>query len=149
MEFACSICGYTSLKKENITKHFNRKRSCGPGIKEIVEIPIDINCKYCEKKFASSTSLKYHQKNSCKSRDIAMQKEINDLKEKVKELQKEGKTTINNQTINNNQTYNIIIVNNYEDTRLEQLTDKDINKIIKDSDEPISHYPTINKRNSF
>ena len=37
MEFACSICGYTSLKKENITKHFNRKRSCGPGTKEIVD----------------------------------------------------------------------------------------------------------------
>ncbi len=47
MEFACSVCGHSSTKKQNIIKHFNKKQSCGSGIKKIVEISIEIKCEYC------------------------------------------------------------------------------------------------------
>ena len=62
MEFSCSVCGYTSTQKEHILTHINRKKSCGPGIKEIVEIPVEIICKYCNKKFATSRTLERHLK---------------------------------------------------------------------------------------
>ena len=38
-EYKCSICGYISSKKSNVISHINRKRTCGSGIKEIIEIP--------------------------------------------------------------------------------------------------------------
>jgi hypothetical protein len=150
MEFGCSACEYTSSKKENVLKHFNRKKNCGPGIKEIVEIPIEIKCKYCDKNFSSSTSLNYHQKHNCKNMKNQLEEENNLLKQKIKQLQKEKSTTINNnnQTINN-QTINIIIVNNYEDTNLEKLTDKTYNKIIKDSDEVYQIIPRLIKEIHF
>jgi hypothetical protein len=129
MEYGCSICEYTSSRKNDVIKHFSRKKSCGSGVKEIIEIPVEIKCEHCDKNFSCSISLNTHQKNYCKKKDKIKDEEIRKLKEQVKilkELEKKPTTTINN-------TYNIMI-NNYKDTDLNKLTDKILNKIITDSD---------------
>ena len=131
-EYGCSICEFTSSKKQHVIRHINRKKSCGPGIKEIIEIPIEIVCKFCNKKFSCSTSLNYHIKNRCKYRDGIKDEEIKKLKEENKLLKESKKVTINND--NSTKTYNIFIVNNYEDTDISKLTDKIYNKIIKDTE---------------
>src|SRR6185369_3536358 len=150
MEFACSVCNYTSKQKEHVLDHIKRKRSCGPGVKEVIEIPVEIKCEFCNKNFATTRTLERHMKNSCKNKDQAMQKEIDDLRQKVKNLEKGKSTTINNnnQTINN-QTINIIIVNNYEDTNLDKITDRTYNKIIKDADEAYQIIPRLIKEIHF
>ena len=134
MEFACSVCHYTSSQKQHIIKHTNRKKSCGIGNKEIVEIPIEIECEFCDKKFSSKKYLQEHLKHACKYKDIAKDEEIKRLK---KELNNSKQITINN---NNNI---IIIVNNYENTDLSKLTDKIFNKLIKNTDEPYQIIPKL------
>jgi hypothetical protein len=83
MEFGCSICEYTSLKKENVTRHINKQNSCGPGLKEIVEMPIDITCEFCNKIFASITTLKHHQKDNCKLKLRILEEENKKLKQQL------------------------------------------------------------------
>lgn len=137
MEFACSVCEYTSSKKENVTRHINRKKSCGPGNKEIIEIPIEIKCTFCNKNFSSFKNLNFHLKNYCKEKDLIKDEKIKEQNEKIKELEKqlrERPTTINNQTFN-------IMVNNYENTSLDKITDKMYNKLIKSADEPYQIIP--------
>jgi len=136
-EYKCSLCNYKSVIKQNIERHIKKKKSCSPGIKEIIEISIEIKCEYCDKNFASFTSLKFHQKNNCKHKNDIIIEENKQLKEKIKELEQRP-TTVNNITNN-------IIINNYEDTNLEKLTDKVYNKIIKDSDEAYQIIPRLIK----
>lgn len=141
MEFSCSVCQYTSLKKENVARHVRRKNKCGNGLREIIEIPIEIICEYCNKNFSSLNSLKGHTRNNCSKKDLIKDAKIKELEEKNKELEKrlmEKPTTINNITNN-------IIINNYENTSLDKLTDKIYNKIIKDSDEPYKIIPRLIK----
>jgi ElaB/YqjD/DUF883 family membrane-anchored ribosome-binding protein len=143
MEYSCSVCQYTSDKKDNVAKHINRKRDCGPGIKEIIEIPVEIKCNYCNKKFASSTSLKYHLKHTCKNRETILEEENNKLKERIKELEQRPTSA----TYNDNRTY--IVVNNYEKTSLKGLKDKDYVKIIEDASEPYHIIPRFIKEVHF
>jgi hypothetical protein len=84
-EFGCSGCEYTSSKKENIIRHINKSKSCSPGKKEIIEIPIDINCEYCNKKFSSSTCLYRHIKN-CKQKEKILKDKIKTLESKIKQI---------------------------------------------------------------
>ncbi len=147
MEFGCSICEYTSSQKICVIRHINRQRSCGPGIKEIIEIPIEIVCEYCDKNFSTKKNLKEHQKDNCKQKDLIKDIKIKELEEKNKELEKQLRdkpTTINN----NNNTINIY-VNNYENTSLEKLTDKILNKLINDSNEPYQIIPNFIKELHF
>jgi len=150
MEFGCSICEYTSSQKEHVINHINRKKSCGPGEKTVIEIPIDIICEYCKKNFSSIRNLERHMKNICRHKHNIMLKEIRDLKEKVKKLEQD-KNTIINQTNNNNNnnTFNIFIVNNYEDTSLEKLTDKTYNKILSETEEVYQIIPRLIKEIHF
>ena len=134
-EYKCSICNYTSSQKEAVNRHINKKKSCGEGVKKIINISVDIKCEFCEKEFSSTISLRYHIKNTCKIKDKIKDEEIKELKERIKELEKRP-TTINNVTNN-------IMINNYENTSLDKLTDKIYNKIIKDSDEPYQIIPRL------
>jgi len=147
MEFGCSICKYTSPKKENVVKHFSRKKSCGQGLKEIIEIPIDIACEFCDKKFSSIPNLKYHQKHNCKNKIDFLEKQLKDATAKIKELKKGD--VPGSVTINTGNTFNIFIINNYEDTKLDKLTDKTYNRIIKDADEAYQIIPRLIKEVHF
>lgn len=143
MEYGCSLCKYTSSRKSDIVRHFSKKISCGSGIKEIIEIPIEIKCNFCNKNFSSPISLSYHVKNTCKQKDKAKDEEIRKLNEKIKELEKKPTTTVNyNNTVN-------ILVNNYENTSLEKLTDMIYNKLIKGVDEPYQIIPRFIKEIHF
>jgi len=145
MEFGCSICGYVSKQKEHVIKHINKKKSCGSGAKEIIEIPIDIKCQYCNKTFSTKRIMERHIKKTCKNKEDILLNEINKLKNEIKELKQP--TTINDYSTNN--TINIFIVNNYEDTNLDKITDKVYNKIIKDADEVYQIIPRLIKEIHF
>ena len=146
-EYGCSVCGYTSQLKQHVINHTKRKKNCGVGIKEIIEIPNEIKCQYCYKNFSTQKTLEFHVKNNCKHKDRVKDEEIRKLKEENKLLKKEKNIT--NNIDNSNNTYNIIIVNNYEDTDLTKLTDKIYNKIIKDSDEVYQIIPRLIKEIHF
>ena len=85
MEFSCSVCGYISCKKDNVVNHINRKKSCGPGIREIVEIPIEIICEFCNKNFLTKQNLTIHIKNHCKHKDSTKDARIKELEEKLRQ----------------------------------------------------------------
>jgi hypothetical protein len=141
MEFGCSVCQYTSKKKTNVTRHINKKQSCGTGIKEVIEIPIEIICEYCDNKFTIQGNLLRHQKDNCKSKVDILEKQLKEANEKNRELEKQ----LRNKPITINNITNNIIINNYENTSLDKLTDKIYNKIIKDSDEPYQIIPRLIK----
>lgn len=133
MEFGCSICEYTSIYKQSIIRHINKKKSCGSGLREIIEIPIEISCEYCGKNFSTYQHLVIHVKNNCRLKDKIRDQEIKKLKEEIKTLKRNQKSPYNNVTNNvTNVTNNIIIVNNYDKTRINHLTDKDYNKLLKE-----------------
>lgn len=152
-EFKCSVCNYQASLKGHVTRHINKKITCGAGIKEIIEIPVEIICEYCNKIFASKHNLKVHLKDRCKQKNRVKDDEIKRLKEELKNT----KSTVINNTTNNdnsvnsttNNITNIIIVNNYEDTSLEKLTDKEFNKLIKNSEEAYKIIPNLIKQLHF
>ena len=167
MEYACSVCEYTSSIKTDVIRHINRKKSCGSGNKEVVEIPIDIICEFCNKTFSTKAHLKDHIKKRCKQKDTMKDAiKIKEQAEKIKELEmqlKERQTTIINNTNNTNNTNNNtnnttnnncgntynIMVNNYENTSLEKVTDAIINKLINDTDEVYQIIPRFIKEVHF
>lgn len=139
------MCEYSSKRKSCVVKHINRKNSCGVGTKEVIEIPIDIKCEYCDKKFTTNQHLMRHQKDNCLKKIQILEKKLNDANDKIKELEKNQKiinNTTNNNTINNYNTVNII-VNNYENTSLEKLTDKIYNSLINNAEEPYNIIPKL------
>jgi hypothetical protein len=143
MEYSCSVCQYTSDQRRNVIRHINRKTSCGSGRREMIEIPIDIKCEFCGKSFSTKESMNQHIRKTCKHKDDA-------LKERIKELERELKesksVTINDNS--NNNTYNIIL-NNYDDTTLDKLTDKLYNKLIKDAESSHQIIPRLIKQIHF
>ena len=86
--FGCSVCEYTSSKKVNVIRHINKIKSCGVGIKEIIEIPTEVKCEYCNKIFTITSNLLRHQKDNCKKKDLIKDIKITELEEKNKELKK-------------------------------------------------------------
>jgi hypothetical protein len=95
MEFGCSVCEYVSCKKENVTRHISKIKICGPGKREVVEIPVDIKCKWCNKDFSSHTSMIRHEKNSCKYKNEILQKQLKEANDRNKELEKLHSSTRN------------------------------------------------------
>jgi hypothetical protein len=51
VRFKCSVCNYSCEDKSMMTRHINRKTRCGEGDPEIIEIPTNISCEICKKKF--------------------------------------------------------------------------------------------------
>jgi len=78
-EFQCSICLYTSDRKEHIQKHINNKNKCGEGIPVILEISIEVICDYCNKTFTTRPNLKKHLKK-CKIKKAEIEEELQKLK---------------------------------------------------------------------
>lgn len=125
MEFQCSVCGYSSSFKSNITKHINRKKKCGenPSVKEI---PVEITCQFCDKHYKTKDNLMQHVKG-CKIRKNNFEEEITKLRKENQELKRQQQQSINshnttnitNNTTNNNTTNNYIIqLRPYNDPRL-------------------------------
>ena len=145
-EYMCSVCEYTSPLRENVNRHINRKTSCGSGTREIIENRVEIKCEFCNKKFASLPNLKNHIKKTCKHKEDILKQRIQQLEKELKQ----AKTITNNNIDNSTNTTNyIIVINNYEDTSLDKLTDKAYNKIIKDTDEPYKMIPKLIKQIHF
>jgi hypothetical protein len=84
MEFSCSVCQYTSHTKIDVIRHISRKKSCGSGIKEIVEVPIEIICIYCRKNFSTRANLNNHIKNRCRQKDIVKDAKIAELERQLR-----------------------------------------------------------------
>lgn len=130
MEFKCSVCDYSSHERKNVSRHINKRKSCGQGLKEIIEIQIEIKCKYCNKNFSTAKTLTFHIKNNCSFKDDALKEKIQKLEEENKQLKEFTK----NVTINNdNRIYNIMVVN-YDDTKIDIISDKTYNRIIRDAE---------------
>jgi len=91
MEFACSLCGYQSERKEHIKTHLNNKTKCEEGIGEIgkigkiLEIPIEIKCEFCQKTFSTKPNLKRHHK-TCKVKKTELETELTHVKKNWKKL---------------------------------------------------------------
>lgn len=108
MKFACSICNYQSSVKVNVERHINKINKCGEGIAELIEIPIEISCEYCNKLFNTESSMKRHLK-ICKIKEIhevdKKDNEIKLLKQKLEEMSRQltlkSNTTSSTSSISN------------------------------------------------
>lgn len=137
VNYNCLRCGYETSFKNDLRKHYKRKKICKAMVKNISideclkEIePKKPNCEYCGKIYSRKSSLNRHQKQ-CKDYQICL------LKEKVRELETcTGEThkiqNIGQQQIGDNNTINNfnININAYSDTDIDKLRDK-IEKIKK------------------
>ncbi len=128
-EYQCSTCGYTSSQRSPVIRHLNKLKSCGIGDKKVIEVSIEIKCKYCNKNFSTAKTLAYHIKNTCTHKDDVMLEENRKLREENRKLRETSK----NVTINDNRVFNIMIVN-YEDTKFDKISDNTYNKIITDAE---------------
>ncbi len=105
-EFICSICEYKSDRKYNVDMHISS--TCTDA--EILIIPINIRCDFCDKQFSTYSNLKRHVKN-CKIKKLNQEEEIKKLKEELaiaNALAKKPNNIVNN-TQNNTQNNNINI----------------------------------------
>jgi hypothetical protein len=129
VEYNCPRCGYTTTHKAHMKSHLNRKKICKSIIADVI---LDMykdelfkndnptNCSYCNKEFVTSYNRKRHE-GSCKNNK--KDEKIMELEKQIEKLKGE-KSIINNTTINNNNTYNIVILpHNKPD--ISHLTDRD------------------------
>lgn len=150
MEFMCSVCEYKCDRRLPVETHIKKKKSCGPGVKTVVEVPKIIRCNICNKNLAVQASLDRHmikckekiQINEVMAKMAAtddnmkiLQDQVAYLTEKlaISESEKSNAKTINNYTVNTTNT--AIIINNYDQTP--RLSNEKINNIIITADNSV------------
>ncbi len=96
MEFACSVCNYTSIIKTNVTRHIKKTIPCGEGDRKVVEtgkkVLNELICKFCNKVFKKKQGLEYHVDNNvCNKQTNShnITKELEELKKKTEELERQ------------------------------------------------------------
>jgi hypothetical protein len=133
-KYCCSECNYSSNRKDFVLKHINRKIKCIKGTNPIViEIPVEIVCEFCKKEFSTVFSLERHSKNSCKEKNLHIEKLLNknkELEQKLALAEKKLQTVVTNQTFNITNNNTIIVLNGYNDTDISRLKDKHFLKAI-------------------
>tara|TARA_Y100001970_G_C14114347_1_gene792697 strand:+ start:221 stop:970 length:750 start_codon:yes stop_codon:yes gene_type:complete len=129
MKFKCDRCGYETNQKGNLKRHLTRKNKCIGEIdinyvikKYSIKIKNKYECSFCLKEFNTYQSRWRHQKKYCK---------LKKLENKVNEIQPQNITqNIQTQNIQNIGTQNIIIVKNYNNENMEEITDKTVKNIL-------------------
>lgn len=156
---------YKSFQKNDIIRHFNKKKSCGTGDKVIIETQNTIMCESCNSTFTNKHNLQRHIKNSC--RIAALEKELINLKKSGNPKRNitninhttninHGNTNINHGDTNINNTNNTnihlnvkICINSYENTSLDKISDTDFSDIITNSEEIYYIIPRLIKNIHF
>jgi hypothetical protein len=111
MKYSCSLCNYTSVNKQCVVRHFDKKIKCCEGIPKLLEIKEDVICEFCKKLITNKQNLMKHLM-VCKVKKANLEKElaikdeeVRILKEKLaiaEALNKKPSTTIHNQNNNIN-----------------------------------------------
>lgn len=117
IEYKCSICSYTTNKKQHINRHIKKEKVCGKGERIIIEVEMENDnvCIFCNELYSNKSSLNRHVK-VCKVKKSNLEKELALKNIEVKELEKKlavaealaKKPT----TVNNNLTINLTAYNN-------------------------------------
>ncbi len=128
-EYGCSICKYTSINKDHVLRHISKKNNCGDN-PQLVVIPVEIVCEFCDKQFSTKKILNNHIKHNCKNKIGELEKELELAKQKIKELENKQPSINNVMNGNINITNNIIVLNGYDDTDVSKLNDRHFLKAI-------------------
>jgi hypothetical protein len=132
-EFSCSNCDYVSGLKTNVNSHINNKNKCWDiKIPQILEISIEIRCKYCEKEYKTKPSLKRHHK-ICKEKDNKLLELNVQIKELKIRLEERGDNITNNITNNN------LIINVYGKPEIDYLSDQDFANLFMEGSKANAH----------
>lgn len=151
--YKCNRCGSDFCSKQSLTRHLLKEKKCPPEnddidpnilLSNLISRPfndVTYDCEHCGKKFNSQSNKSRHLK-TCKAflqagtKIDQMQKEINELKEVIKDINPQNhivvpqnQTNMNQCTVNNVQNNNITITN-FGSENLEFLSDKFIRKCL-------------------
>jgi DNA-directed RNA polymerase subunit RPC12/RpoP len=156
MQHKCPRCGYETHVLTNLKKHLSRKKPCESTYsqddqnailqtlpnKSTESLQGKYPCTFCGKEFATAQG-KYQHKKHCKKKSegnseekiIAMQEEIEKLKEVIKEIKPQNQIQMNNCTINttvqnNVQQNNTITLENFGKENVEFLADSFIRRCL-------------------
>lgn len=150
MEFVCSCCMYKSFQKNDILRHFEKKNSCGEGIKTIIEIDSFATCESCGKTFTNKHNLQRHIKNSCKI--APLEKELINLKKSVNKSVNSATNTTNTTSatkVNNTKVNDSLNIFSYDYTSLDKISDADYNDVIINSNDIYDAIPKLIKKIHF
>jgi hypothetical protein len=117
--------------KTNVNQHINKKTSCGEGIPELIEVPTNTDCEYCNKTFTTLPSMHRHLK-TCKVKKSNLEEQVKVLEKKlaVAEALNKKPQTINNNTNSNNTNININLAP-WNDPRLPNDVEKYYREAVK------------------
>jgi hypothetical protein len=144
VSYNCGICNFVTILKGNYNQHLKTKKhqlnisnSLIPMVMSTNEHKMSTNnlkysCEFCDLTFTSKPNKRRHELHFCKENNSIMTSKIKTLEKEKKKLEKEiGKLIdkVGNVT-NNNNTNNIIVVNNYGKENTDYLTVEKIKKLL-------------------
>lgn len=117
--YKCSACDFKSDYRSNVAKHLNKVKKCSTNKLEIIDLNVKMICEHCNKVLSDKNSKTRHLKN-CKIKQIEeLENKVAELDDKLKtfvksndESNKSTATNINSNNTTNNTTNNTVI-NNY------------------------------------